>query len=240
MAGDQQQGQAAHEDAADAIAPVVARMESIAAPLDPADGVRRFNELYLAVTTEVAKQTRADTFEDPHFIARLDVVFADLYFTAIDEDAGGREVSKAWAPLFEERHKHGVQPLQFAIAGMNAHINHDLAVALVATCHECAIGVDSDTPQHRDYLAVNAILATVQDAIKTRFATGVIADIDKALGTADDLFASWSIQRARDAAWAAAQLLAAVDHNHLLRKLFLDDLARRTGFAGRLLLARTS
>jgi len=33
---------------------------------------------------------------------------------------------------------------------------------------------------------------------------------------------------------------SATDRNALLRKAFLSDLARRTGFAGRLLLARTS
>jgi len=226
--------------AADAIAPVVERMEAIAAPLDESDGVRRFNELYLAVTREVAANTAADTFEDAGFIARLDVIFADLYFAAVDDDAAGKEPSKAWAPLFEERHKAGVAPLQFAIAGMNAHINHDLALALVSTCDEFGVGVETDSAPHRDYLAVNAILERVQDEIKERFTTGVIADIDKSFGTVDDMFASWSVARARDAAWTAAQVLAAVDENAVLRKAFLADLGRRTGFAGRLLLSRSS
>jgi hypothetical protein len=226
--------------AADPIAAVVERMEAIAAPLDENDGVRRFNELYLAVTREVAANTAADTFEDAGFIARLDVIFADLYFAAIDEAAAGKEPSKAWAPLFEERHKKGVAPLQFAIAGMNAHINHDLALALVSTCDEFSVGVDSDSPQHRDYVAVNKILERVQDEIKERFTTGVIADIDKTFGTVDDMVASWSVARARDAAWTTAQVLATVQGNALLRKAFLLDLGRRTGFAGRLLLARSS
>jgi len=226
--------------AAGAIAAVITRMEAIAAPLDAGDGVRRFNELYLAVTIEVARQTAADTFQTPEFIARLDVIFADLYFDAVDDDAAGRRVSKAWAPLFEERHATGVAPLQFAIAGMNAHINCDLAIALVATCKEFGIGLEEGTPQHRDYIVVNKILERVQDAIKERFTTGIIADVDKAFGTADDMFASWSVARARDSAWIAAQMLDQIDGNALLRKAFLSDLARRTGFAGRLLLARTS
>jgi hypothetical protein len=228
-----------HGSAADPIADVVTRLEAVAAPLDENDGVRRFNELYLAVTREVAENTAADTFEDAPFIARLDVVFADLYFTAVDEASTGKEPSKAWAPLFEERHKVGVAPLQFAIAGMNAHINHDLALALVATCDEFGFKVDTDTPQHRDYIVVNGILERVQGEVKERFATGVIADVDKTFGTVDDMVASWSIARARDAAWTAAQMLAAVDDNAFLRKAFLADLGRRTGFAGRLLLART-
>ena len=226
--------------AADPIAAVIARIEAIAAPLTPDDGVRRFNELYLAVTREVARNTAADTFQTPEFIARLDVIFADGYFEAIEDDANRRELSKAWAPLFGARHKTGVAPLQFAVAGMNAHINFDLALALVATCKEFAIGLDEGTPQHRDYIVVNELLERVQDAIKERFATGVIADVDKAFGTADDMFASWSVARARDSAWIAAQMLVRLDDNASLRKVFLADLARRTGFAGRLLLARTS
>ncbi len=226
--------------AADAIASVVAQMEAIAAPLDENDGVRRFNELYLAVTRDVAAQTADDVFTEPSFIARLDLVFADLYFAAVADDAEGREPSKAWAPLFEERHKEGVAPLQFAIAGMNAHINHDLALALFATCKEFGIGLDTGTPQHRDYIVVNDILEKVQDAIKERFTTGIIATVDETFGTVDDMFASWSVARARDAAWTAAQVLAAVDDNRFLRKAFLADLGRRTGFAGRLLLARAA
>lgn len=240
MEGHQEAGNSEPVSAAAAMAPVVARMEEIAAPLDENDGVRRFNELYLAVTREVAEKTAAATFEDATFIARLDVVFADLYFSAVDEDAAGREPSKAWAPLFEERHKKGVAPLQFAIAGMNAHINHDLALALVATCDEFGVGLDTDSAQHRDYIAVNEILEQVQDEIKERFTTGIVADIDKTFGTVDDMVASWSVARARDAAWTAAQVLAAVSDSGFLRKAFLADLARRTGFAGRLLLARSS
>ncbi|CAN5537707.1 hypothetical protein BH20ACT17_BH20ACT17_05080 [soil metagenome] len=163
--------------AADPIAAVIARIEAIAAPLTPDDGVRRFNELYLAVTREVARNTAADTFQTPEFIARLDVIFADGYFEAIEDDANRRELSKAWAPLFGARHKTGVAPLQFAVAGMNAHINYDLALALIATCKEFAIGLDEGSPQHRDYIVVNELLERVQEAIKERFATGVIAPI---------------------------------------------------------------
>ena len=40
----------------------------------------------------------------------------------------------AWQPLFERRADPGIEPIQFALAGMNAHINHDLPLAVVATC----------------------------------------------------------------------------------------------------------
>ena len=224
---------------ADPIETVAARMEAIAAPLAPDDGVRRFNELYLAVTRAVALESAAATFEDAAFIARLDVVFADLYFAAVDDAGAGRTLSRAWAPLFEKRAAQGIAPLQFAIAGMNAHINHDLVLALAATTREFGVGLDRDTPQHRDYVLVDGILQRVQDDIKERFTTGVIEDIDKAAGRLDDVLASWSVSRARDNAWTQSQILAALADKRLLREQFLLVLARNVGFAGRALLVRT-
>ena len=226
-------------DVIDPIEAVAVRMEAIAAPLPESDGVARFNELYLAVTRAVMLETSEDSFEAPGFISRLDVVFADLYFAAIDDSLAGRELPRAWAPLFERRHAKGIAPLQFAIAGMNAHINHDLALSLVATSRELGFELDRDTPQHRDYTAVDAILERVQEEIKDRFTTGVIEDVDKAFGRADDLLATWSVGRARDNAWTQAQLLDAVDGNAFLRKQFLIALGRNVGFAGRALLLPT-
>jgi hypothetical protein len=145
-------------------------------------------------------------------------------------------VPKAWAPLFEKRAVRGIAPLQFAIAGMNAHINHDLALALVATTKEFGVTLDRDTPEYRDYLLVNGILERVQDEIKDRFTTGAIKQIDNAGGRVDDMFASWSVARARDNAWVQAQTLHALEGSGFLHKQFLAALGRNVGFAGRTLL----
>jgi hypothetical protein len=220
----------------DPIEGVAARMDAIAAPLPENDGVRRFNELYLAVTRAVALESATTTYADPAFISRLDIVFADLYFAAIDDSEAAHAMPKAWAPLFEARHKSAIAPLQFAIAGMNAHINHDLVLALVTTTKEFGCGLDRDTPQHRDYVAVNDLLNRVQDQIKEKFTTGVIKDIDKAGGRVDDMVANWSVAAARDNAWTQAQILDAIGDNDFLRKQFLLALGRNVGFAGRALL----
>lgn len=224
----------------DAIEAVAARMEAIAAPLAETDGVRCFNELYLAVTRAVAAESASAAFEDAAFVARLDVVFADLYFAAVDDDAAGRPLPRAWAPLFEKRAERGIAPLQFAIAGMNAHINHDLALALVATTKEFGLGLQRGTAQHRDYLAVNRILERVQEEIKDRFTTGIVREIDRAGGRVDDAVASWSVAHARDNAWMQAQMLEGLRHSDFLRNQFLLALGRNVGFAGRALLHRTS
>lgn len=223
----------------DPIKAVEARMDAIAAPLDETDGVARFNELYRAVTAAVAAEAVGDSYENPAFISRLDVVFADLYFAAVDADAAGDEAPKAWAPLFEKRGQSGIAPLQFALAGMNAHINHDLPIALVHTCDDMTLHLDDDSAQHRDYLVVNATLERVEGEIKARFATGAVAGIDKAMGPLDDVIANWSVARARDNAWITARAIHALRDKPMLYEQFMLALARNVGFAGRGLLVRT-
>jgi uncharacterized protein DUF5995 len=221
------------------IAGVVARMEAIAAALPAADGVARFNDLYLAVTRAVLADTQGGAFEAPAFLARLDVVFAGLYFDAVDAGNAGRRPGHAWRPLFARRRTGGIAPLQFAIAGMNAHINHDLAVALVAVMQELGVRPDLDTPHHRDYVKVNAVLARVEDQVKRRFMDELLGLADEALGRLDDVVAMWSVARARDAAWTNARTLWSLRGEPRLREPFLDNLARFVGFASHGLLVPT-
>ena len=221
------------------IAEVIERMEAIEAGISEADGVARFNHLYLAVTREVAAELDLDTFEDPRFLLRLDVIFAGLYLAAVDADAGGGEVSPAWDPLFEARSQPRIAPIQFALAGMNAHINHDLCLALVETCKELELPPEEDSPQHRDYLRVNEILARVEEEVKVILAAEVADCAEEALGRLDDVIAIWSVARARDAAWTHAEVLWELRALPSLSEGYLETLARFVGLAGRGLLVPT-
>jgi len=185
-------------------------MAAIGRALPAEDGVARFNELYLAVTQEVAVQAGANGFEDGAFLARLDVVFAGIYFEAVDAAERSETVAHAWKPLFEARARPKVAPIQFALAGMNAHINHDLCLALVETFSERGLEPKRGSPQHRDYLRINELLERVQDDVKQRFERGLLGVVDEALGRVDDLVASWKVARARDAAWTHAEALWAL------------------------------
>jgi hypothetical protein len=214
-------------------------MRAIEAGLPEADGVARFNDVYLAVTLGVAAEAERDGFEDPRFLSRLDVVFANLYFAGVDAGAEGRSVPPAWAPLFEARSRPKIAPIQFALAGMNAHINYDLCLALVETCDQLDITLERDSPQHRDYLRVNEILAEVEEQVKLRFASGLIGCADEALGRLDDVLAMWSVARARDAAWTHGEVLWTVRKWGELRDSYLETLARMVGLGGRGLLLPT-
>jgi hypothetical protein len=116
------------------IAVVIHRLRTIEASAPSFDGVVCFARLYREVTEGVAAELAREGFADTRFLETLDVHFADLFFSALESYR--REPAStppAWAPLFAQRSRRGIAPLQFALAGMNAHINRDLPVALVAT-----------------------------------------------------------------------------------------------------------
>jgi hypothetical protein len=222
------------------VAEVMARMEGIVAPLPRSDGVACFTRLYLAVTKGVDERLAGVTFADPAFLARLDVVFADLFLTALAGFAGDpARVPHAWTPLLEARSSRGIAPLQFAFAGMNAHINSDLPVALVSTCRELGVTLEEGSRQHTDFERVNDLLAAVEDEVKSQYLTGWLRTLDRLVHRVDridDVVAMWNVRRARDAAWTNAQALWAIRDDETLSGDYLATLDRMVGLAGRGLL----
>ena len=225
--------------ATDPIAAVLARMHAIGDQLTAADGVARFNHLYLEETVAVDTATRMPGFEDPEFIAALDVVFAGLYFAAVDDAGGGNPPPRCWAPLFAARVDARIAPIQFALAGMNAHINHDLPLALVSTCEARSLELSRDSAQHRDYLRINQTIAATEARVKQEFLTGMVRVADEVLGRVDDVIAIWSIDEARNAAWTNAEALWALRDHPDLTAAFEDTLDGTVGFASRGLLVPT-
>ncbi|HEX7290008.1 MAG TPA: DUF5995 family protein [Conexibacter sp.] len=221
---------------ANPIAAVIAQMEAIEAGLAPTDGVACFNALYLAVTRAVDSRVADEGFADPAFLRALDVAFAQLYFDAVDAVAAGRKPSRAWAPLFERRGDRRVAAIQFALAGMNAHINHDLPLALIATFEQLGLSPEPDGAPHADYQRVNGTLTTVEEQVKARFATGLVGVADHVLGRLDDVLAMWSIGEARNAAWQHCETLWALRDHRRLYADALDALDGICGLAGRGLL----
>ena len=143
---------------------VIQRMKSIDELLHNSDGLKWFNRLYLLVTTEVKQYHSADVWNNASWLMRLDVLFARLYFAAIVEAVGQSSTSpapKSWQALFEVRHGKHIDRIQFALAGMNAHINHDLALALMQVDEEIHRNPDHSSPEHADYERVNTLLEEV-------------------------------------------------------------------------------
>lgn len=209
-------------------------MRTIDASLPRRDGVAIFNRLYLQVTLAVDSARAGTTFENPEFLARLDVVFAGLYFEAEATIRSGGECPPSWRPLVEARSER-LEPIQFALAGMTAHIHHDLPIAVVTTCEE--MGLSPDDAIHRDYQRVDVLLAAVEKKVAGWFDTGLIADIeDVSPVSTDEALAMWSIVAARDLAWERARHLWDLRHLGILRTPYLEELALSTELDARAML----
>jgi hypothetical protein len=220
-------------DRAATIDDVAERMAAIDATLPHEDGVAYFNRMYWQVTQLVDKAMDAKSFVAGEFLGRLDVHFANLFFTAYAADLEGREISPAWAPLFEARGRRHTEPIQFALAGMNAHISHDLPHAVVDTCRELAVEPMDDSPEHTDFTQTNDVLAAAQEEIKDWFSTGIVATVDRIGGRVDDGFATFAIHLARAAAWQTSELLWGLADKRDLDRIFRSGLSRTVELTSR-------
>lgn len=216
---------------------VIARLRSIDDALTPDDGVAVFNHIYLTVTQEVAAGlTGATVFRNPAFMEQLDVTFAGLWLEA--HDAPADSVPKAWAPLFERRHDRSLMPIQFALAGMNTHIEHDLPVAVVRTCTDRGTSPD-DAGIREDYEKVNDLLAGCESEIRRSFLTEAGQAADDRVGPVVHLISSWDIDKARDVAWVNVEALWALRKLVPLADRYESALAGTVGMASRCLLTPT-
>src|SRR5918911_1830706 len=220
---------------------VVARLDALDAELGDDDGVKWFNRLYLETTRHVAAFDESGAQAAPGFLARLDVAFADAYFAALAAAGDGAELPPdypfhAWKPLFEARREREIAPIQFALAGINAHINHDLAVGICAVCVERDVEPAVDSAEHTDYEAVNGLIAEAEAETKAWMLTDLLAELDRAFNPVDDIVAIWSIEAARDVAWTRASVLWHLRDVPFLRDEYLRANDRSVGLTSRAML----
>jgi hypothetical protein len=211
-------------------------MQAINAELPTTDGVACFNRMYLTVTEAVRGRITDHFFGGVDFMTALDIVFGNLYLNALRAFVNDqRQLPRAWAPLFRRRQSPGIAGIQFAVAGLNAHINRDLPVAIVETCKQLGTA-PSTRPHHDDYVKVNALLAALEPDIRLSFEDGILDDVDRGLGRVDNVVSHWSIAEARNAAWTNAVVLWSLRRAGRVQRAYLDTLDGTVGMAGRGLL----
>lgn len=176
-------------------------------PGGAADGLACFNHLYREITREVLAQLDGqELFREPEFVARLDVEFARRYLSAVRADAVGEPVPRSWSVLFDRRGNPEIGPIEFAVAGVNAHVNYDLAPAVVRTC--TVLGYQLGPTELADHQSLNRIFARHMSGLQDHFETwlGRALDgavVDKIMDGAGTL----GVVLARDAAWRRAEHL---------------------------------
>ena len=183
-----------------------------------------FADVYAVITRRVRDallETEAPLFDDPGFISRLAGRFCELYLAALRRSlAGEREPIAAWAEAERRGRSRRTLPVQHALLGLNAHINYDLAVGLLANVTALGARDAATLARYRhDHDAVNRILE---------------AAIPEVLGL---LAERYGCPAARLALAAPAALLGAASRATLFtlrawRSRVWDDLLAMLGAAG--------
>lgn len=222
----------------DSIADVIAAFEAIDGILPDIDGLKWFNGLYLSVTKAVDQSIGTLHWNNPTWLVRLDVLFARLYLNALRASlTPGETAAGCWQVMFKARHDVRLARIQFALAGMNAHIDHDLSEAVVETCTEFGIAPVHLSPEYQDFTQINQLLDKLIDATKHELMVGLLGDALPCIGRVEDLAGGFGILASREVAWTNAEILWHSKAIPGLADRFLDGLDRAATLAGAGLLA---
>lgn len=208
------------------IAGVIRIMTEIEHLLPQEDGLWWFNWLYRQVTIAIREECDKQAWRAPVWVTHLDVEFGKLYFSAIVAwEKDPVTCPRAWRPLFEARHARYLAPVQYALAGLCAHINRDLPVAAVRASERTGSILRRNTREERDYNRINEILYEVELRCLQELTTGWIRVISSRMDPYDRRLAITVVRWMRDLAWSHAEAYA---------KVLKKDPDLATGFVERL------
>ena len=166
-----------------------------------------FATAYLNMTKEIASGVETATFHDSAWVAKYAISFANLYRVALLAYERGdiAAVPRPWLASFETSSKGKGLLIQDLLLAMNAHINHDLALALVE------VSIDPKRAERReDHFAVNESVRHATDPVQeqvTALYAPTLRLLDLAFGRLDEEVANFSIEKARSNAWVSAVTL---------------------------------
>ena len=176
-------------------------LRDVALAADDAAGY--FPALYVRVTEDIAAGIRAGRFADGERMARLVEAFAGYYLRARRAEG---PVPRCWQATWDVAADPDLVIVQHLLLGINAHVNHDLAQAIVEIA-----------PHYGGLEAVRGDFGVINDVLTGSF-TGVIGDLDAVSRWASEaarlgggrLF-NFSMRAARAQAWGAAERLYPLD-----------------------------
>jgi len=218
------------------ITDVLRALEAIQTICEDSDGLKWFNWLYLQVTLAVKKRVDSGGLTDPVWLTKLDVQFASLYLNALESSLLGNKTPDCWQTLFTSRNQTRVARIQFAMAGINAHITHDLPEAIVATSEATGTVPTQGIPEFQDYTSLNSTLEGIVESAKKTLHVRLLGDALPPVSHLQDLLAGWGVSAARDAAWNNAELLWNLRQSPPLSDAFMGTLDGLTTVTNKALL----
>lgn len=163
---------------------------------------RVFLSTYQRTTQAVGAAVGRASFEDPGWVERWDVAFADLYLGALDAElAGGERIPRPWRLAFAAA--PDLPPLRHVLLGINAHINYDLPQALLAVIsNEDFSDPEVMDRRRRDHERIDGLLSSRVAAEDDQLtATGGESVLDRLLRPLNQLGSKRFLREARQKVW---------------------------------------
>ncbi|MFT3702375.1 MAG: DUF5995 family protein [Agriterribacter sp.] len=167
-----------------------------------------FAALYKRMTVAVENGITQHSFEDGDRMNRLDVIFAQRYIDAYDAYTTGNPCSQAWKCAFDSCNEDDLTVIQHLVMGVNTHINLDLAIAAA----QVSLGASIDALQN-DFNKINDVIASLIDDVQECLCQVwfPMRMLEKIADGRQVAVLNFSIDKARTASWANAQILWGMD-----------------------------
>jgi hypothetical protein len=203
------------------------------------DGIASFSKLYHVITERIDGMLRGGEFRSPEFLERLDLEFAERYFAALRSYAVDiASAPRVWRVLFDSRSHPRIPAVNFAVAGVNAHINFDLSCAVLATWdHLPPDGDGKDSDQFHDYCLINNVFEQEMDPLREELGSWLSNGPDGAIWDRSANFVADLVVRfTRDLAWDEAKRVWDADDREDARRQSEERLDAIATFVGERLL----
>ena len=162
----------------------------------PADHLRFFLDTYERTTRAVGEAVDAGQFEDPDWVQRWDVAFAELYLAALDASVAPRPWRLAFSAPPE------LPPLRHVLLGINAHVNYDLPQALLAVIGDAEFDdADLIAARRRDHERIDGVLAARVSAEDVALAAFGKTLLDRILTPLNRLGSKRFLRESRQKVW---------------------------------------
>jgi hypothetical protein len=187
---------------ADAVTAVVGIMQSRLDTLGPGqEHLREFLGTYQRTTLAVGNAVDEALFEDPEWVERWDVAFAELYLTALDTHLAGGIPSRPWRLAFDA--PADLAALRLVLLGINAHVNYDLPQALLEVIDDESFANPAIMDRRRrDHERIDGVLAdrvaAEDDELASRSARTLV---DRALQPLNRLASKRFLRESRTKVW---------------------------------------
>lgn len=199
---------------------IQALSEVVQVSKDEGSRIGFFAAMYKTVTVQVRAGVESGLFEDGPRMERLTTTFANRYLDAVNGFRAGERPSRCWDFAFQSATKWRPLIIQHLLLGINAHINLDLGIAAAQTSPG-----DDLHDLRGDFVEINELLARqvakIRDVI--RGLSPWIGLLDRVDPTAGKALINFNIERAREQAWTAAELLTCIPENRRPERIDVFD-----------------